>query len=220
MKVAIIGLGNMGSGIARNILKAGYDLTVWNRTRSKMTPLLELGANGAGSAAEAASSADLVISTLMDDESIDDILVGSGQVLRAMKPGAIHLCAATISPRLAAVLKVAHGWNDTRYVSGPVLGRPDAAEEGSLVTLLAGDPEALEQVKQVCEAYCAQVISLPGEPQCANVMKLGLNYMMAASIEAMSEAYALVEANGGDTALLANILASQFYAHPAPKMYA
>jgi len=220
MKVAIIGLGNMGSGIARNILKAGYDLTIWNRTRSKMTPLLQLGAKGAASAAEAASGADLVISALMDDASIEQMLVGSGQVLRAMKPGAIHLCAATISPRFAAVLKKLHEENDTRYVSGPVLGRPDAAEEGSLVTLLAGDSDALEQVKQVSETYCAQVISLPGEPQSANVMKLGLNYMVAASIEAMSEAYALVEANGGDTGLMANILASQFYAHPAPKMYA
>jgi len=210
----------MGSGIARNILKAGYDLTVWNRTQSKMTPLLELGARGAASPAEAASDADLVISSLMDDASIEQILVGSGAVLHSMKPGAIHLCAATISPRFAAALKKLHEENDTYYVSGPVLGRPDAAEDGSLVTLIAGDPKTLEQVKQVCEVYCAQVISLPGEPQSANVMKLGLNYMVAASIEAMSEAYALVEANGGDTGLMANILASQFYAHPAPRMYA
>jgi len=220
MKVAIIGLGNMGSGIARNILKAGYELTIWNRTQSKMCPLLELGAKGAASPSEAASDADLVVTTLMDDASIEQILLGSGQVLQAMKPAAIHLCAATISPRFAAVLKKLHQENDTRYVSGPVLGRPDAAEEGSLITLLAGDSDAVEQIAAVCKSYCTKVIPLSGEPQSANVLKLGLNYMVAVSIEAMSEAYALVEANGGDTGLLANILASQFYAHPAPKMYA
>ena len=220
MKVAVIGLGNMGSGIARNILKAGFELTIWNRTQSKMSPLLELGAKGAASAAEAASNADLVITTLMDDASIEQMLVGSGRVLQAMQPAAIHLCAATISPRFAAALKNLHQENDTRYVSGPVLGRPDAADEGSLITLLAGDSDAVEEVAQVCEAYCAQVIPLTGEPQSANVMKLGLNFMVAVSIEAMAEAYALVEANGGETGLLANILATQFFAHPAPRMYA
>ena len=85
MKVAIIGPGNLGSGIARNILKAGYELTVWNRTQSKIAPLLELGAKGAATASEAAGDADLVITTLMDDASIEQVLVGTGGALQAMK---------------------------------------------------------------------------------------------------------------------------------------
>lgn len=220
MKVGFIGLGNMGSGVALNVQKAGFDLTVWNRTQSKMRSLLDSGAQGASSAAQAASDADVVITSLMDDASVRNLLTGDPGVLAAMKPGAIHLCITTISPQFAAELKQLHEAHGTRYVSGPVVGRPDAAEEGSLVTLLAGHADAVEEVVPLCEAYCKKVIPLPAEPQAANVMKLALNYMAIASIEAMAEAYALVESNGMDTGLLSNMLAAQVYAHPALQMYA
>lgn len=220
MKVGFIGLGNMGAGIARNLQQAGFDLTVWNRTQTKMRPLLASGASGAASVAEAARGADLVITSLMDDASVEQVLCGDGKMLAAMRQGAIHLCVTTISPRFAAELEKLHERHGTRYVSGPVVGRPDAAEAGALVTFLAGEADAVEAVVPVCEAYCKKVIPLAAKPQAANVMKLALNYVAIASIEAMSEAYAMVEANGMGTGLLSNMLATQVYAHPALQMYA
>ncbi len=86
-----------------------------------MAPLMELGAKRGASAAVAAGIADPVVSALMDNASIEHVSVGCGQALQAMKPGAIHLCAATISPRFAAALKQLHEENDTRYISGPGL---------------------------------------------------------------------------------------------------
>jgi len=210
----------MGAGMARNLQQAGFDLTVWNRTQTKMRPLLESGASGAASVAEAARGADLVITSLMDDASVEQVLCGDGKMLAAMRQGAIHLCVTTISPRFAAELEKLHESHGTRYVSGPVVGRPDAAEAGALVTFLAGEADAVEAIVPVCEAYCEKVIPLAGKPQAANVMKLALNYVAIASIEAMSEAYAMVEANGMDTGLLSKMLATQVYAHPALQMYA
>ncbi len=210
----------MGGGIAGNIHAAGLDLTVWNRTRSKMEGLLESGAKGADTAAEAVADADLVITCLMDDASIEQLLVGDADVLNAMQPEAIHLCITTISPRFASVLNDLHKQHGTQYVSGPVVGRPDAAADGSLMTLLAGGEETIARIKPVCKTYCKEIVVVSEEPQAANVLKLGMNYMAISAIEAMSEVYALVEANGVDTELLAGFLAAKFYAHPALKMYA
>jgi len=220
VKVSFIGLGNMGSGMAKNILDAGFDLTVWNRTQSKMTPFLEAGAMGTPTASEAVVDSDLLITSLMDDSSIEQLLVGEGNVLQALKPGAIHLCVTTISPHFATCLEALHDEHGTRYVSGPVVGRPDAAADGTLITLLAGNTNAVAKITPVCEAYCKKLISISEQPHAANVTKLGMNYMAISSIEAMSEVYALVDANGVDTGFLADFFAAQFYAHPILKMYA
>lgn len=220
MKIAFIGLGNMGAGIAGNILRSGFDLTVWNRTASKMAPLVEVGAKGASTAADAVKDADVVVTSLMDDRSINDLLVGEHKMLGALKPGAVHLCVTTISPSFASELRKLHTSRGTEYVSGPVVGRPDAADDGSLITLLAGRADSVERVHPVADSYCAQVVVAGDEPHAANVLKLGMNYMAIASIEAMSEVYALLEANGVDAEFLAGFFASKFYAHPALKMYA
>ena len=97
-KVGFIGLGKMGNPIAMNILKAGYDLTVYNRTPEKMKPLLSLGAKGASSPLEAARGADVVITCLMDDQTELDCTSGEDGLLAGLKPGGIHIGTATISP--------------------------------------------------------------------------------------------------------------------------
>ena len=220
MKITFIGLGNMGSGIAKNIQDAGFDLTLWNRTPSKMEPFLEKGAKGASTAAEAVADADVVITSLLDDKSIDELLVGGGDVLSSMKPGAIHLCVTTISPKFATYLNELHKEHGTQYLSGPVAGRPDAAESGTLTTFLAGNADAAAKVTPVCESYSAKVAFVSEEPQVANLTKLAMNYLAIASIEAMSEAYAMMEANGVDVSFLSDVYASSLFAHPALKMYA
>ena len=220
LKIAVLGLGKMGSGIAHNIERSGLALTVWNRSPEKARAFAGTSASVAASLKEAVADADVVITSLMDDKSVLDLVENDGSLLKAMKQGAIHLCATTVSPKTVQRLEGMHQEAGTRFVAGPVLGRPDAAEAGELTTLLGGEEEAVTSVVPVCRSYCSQVVPVPGGPQSAAALKLGMNFMAVSSIEALSETYAMVEANGGDTRLLSEVFAEQFFIHPALKMYA
>jgi 3-hydroxyisobutyrate dehydrogenase-like beta-hydroxyacid dehydrogenase len=217
MKVAVIGLGNMGAGIAGCILKAGHDLTVWNRTATKAAELVAGGARPAPSPALAVKEADVVVTSLMDDASVVEMVEGS--LLSAMKPGSIHLCVTTISPACADRLAELHAKSGTRYVAGPVIGRPDAAAAAQLATYLAGAPDAVEAVKPVCASYAKLVVGISERPSVANCMKLVINYAGASIIEMIGEAYAFAEKCGVDLAYVQQFFQMAF-AHPAMKMYA
>lgn len=219
MKVAFIGLGNMGSGIAGCIQKAGYDLTVWNRTASKAEPFVAAGARRAASACDAVTDADIVITSLMDDRSILEMVGGDGGILSALKPGAVHLCVTTISPNCADALAKLHRDQGTQYISGPVIGRPDAAAAGQLVTYLGGDAGAIASVKPVCESYAKMVVEISERPAIANCMKLCVNYAGISFIEVIGETYAFAEKSGVDLKYLQQFFQMAF-AHPAMKMYA
>ena len=217
MKVAFIGLGNMGVGMAGCILRTGYDLTVWNRTAAKAAPLVSGGAKLADSAAAAVKDADLVITSLMDDTSVLDMV--NGELLGAMKPGAIHLCVTTISPECSDTLSELHREAGTRYVAGPVIGRPDAAAAGSLVTYLAGPPDAIETATPVCESYAMLTTAISDQPSIANCMKLIVNYAGVSIIEILGETYSFAEKSGIDLAYVQQFF-NRALAHPALKMYA
>ncbi|NMM28921.1 MAG: NAD(P)-dependent oxidoreductase [Glaciimonas sp.] len=220
MKVAFIGLGNMGSGIAQCILKGGFDLTVWNRTAAKMNPLVANGAKGAASIQEAVANADVIITSLMDDKSILDMLQAEDGILANMKPGAVHVCVTTISPRCADELTDLHKKHGSYYVSAPVVGRPDAAASGQLTSFLAGDPQAIAIATPVCSAYSKQVTAISEKPSIANSMKLCVNYNVISVIEMMCETYTLAEKCGVPLEHMRDFYQQSLFAHPALKMYA
>ncbi len=220
MNVAFIGLGNMGAGIASCIQKAGYDLTVWNRTAAKAKPLLETGARGKASPREAAAEADVVITSLMDDKSVLETVRGGDGILVGMKPGAIHLCVTTISPGCADELLALHEGYGSRYVSGPVVGRPDAAAEGQLMTFLAGDPRAVQAVTPVCRSYAKVVSEISDKPRIANCMKLCINFNAVAMLELIGETYVFAEKCGVPLERVRDFYQQAAFAHPAFKMYA
>ncbi len=220
MKVAFIGLGNMGSGIAQCVLKAGFDLTVWNRTASKMDPLINNGAKSAATAKAAVNGADVVITSLMDDKSIIDSLQAPDGILAGMKPGAVHVCVTTISPDCADQLAEIHGKHGSHYVSGPVVGRPDAAASGTLATFLAGDAKAVELVTPVCQSYSKTVTAISESPRVANCMKLCINYNIISTIEMIGETYVLAEKCGVPLEPMRDFYQEALFAHPALKMYA
>ena len=220
MKVAFIGLGNMGSNIAACLLKAAFEVTVWNRTASKMKPLVNLGAKQAASANEAASGADVVFTSLMDDQSVLDNLQSDQGILAGLRPDTIHLCLTTISPRCADELEQIHAKHGSFYISGPVIGRPDAAASGQLVSYLAGNPTAVEEVTPVCMTYSKQVIVISDRPSVANCMKLAINYHVVSTIELIGETYVFAEKCGIPLEYMRDFCQQMWYAHPAPKMYA
>lgn len=218
-RVAFIGLGRMGAAIASNILKHGIPLTVWNRTRSKCTALEAQGALIADSPAEAVREADLLLTSLMDDQSILDVLHGEQGALAGLQRGKTHACLATISPSFAEELSKLHGAAGSRYVSAPVLGRPDAAAAGQLLSLLAGDPESIDLVTSVASAYSKFVRVIDGPASAANTVKLCLNYTVVTLIEMFGEVYAFAEACGINAAVIEEFY-QQSFNHPAMKLYA
>lgn len=218
LKVAFIGLGNMGSGMANNILKAGFDLSVWNRTQAKMVPFVASGAKGALTPEEAVRDADVVITSLMDDKSILSVLQQENGILAGMKAGAVHICVATISPLAAEEIAKIHEQHGTHYLAGPVVGRPNAAAAGELATFLAGDAAVIEKVTPVCDSYTNKVIALPGKHGAANTLKLCINYGIISIIEILGEVYSLCEKSGADSNVL-NAFYESIFAHPALKMY-
>ena len=219
-KVAFIGLGTIGSSIAKCLRKADFNLTVWNRTAAKMTPLVEQGAKPATSAKEAASGADVVITCLMDDQSVLDTLHGDQGILAGLRPGAVHVCLTTISPRCADELEQIHKKHGSFYVSGPVIGPPQAAAAGQLGTYLAGDPVAIEKVTPLCTAYCKQVIVISDRPSVASCMKLAINYNVVSTIELIGETYVFAEKCGIPLEYLRDFYQQMWFAHPGAKMYA
>lgn len=201
-RVGFIGLGRMGSAIARNIFRAGFELTVYNRTPEKMKPLIDEGAAGATSPKEAAAGADAVITSLMDDKSVLDIVTGENGLLAGLGAGAIHIGTTTISPRCATQLAELHAAHDSHYVAAPVVGRPDVADRGQLLALVAGDPEAIARCASLFEAYTLGVTNVGNEHRVANSLKLAVNYVGVSLIELMGQVYAFGERSGIDVQFL------------------
>ncbi len=218
-KVGFIGLGKMGTPIARNIIKAGFDVTVYNRTPEKMKSLIEEGAKGASSPREAAQESDVVLTCLMDDQTELDNTFGEDGLLAGLKPGGIHIGTATISPSCAATLEKAHKSNGSHYVAAPLFGRPDAAAAGTLLTYVAGDKETIEACRQLFDAYSGKHIFMGEDPKVVNSIKLTMNFILVSLIELFSEAYTFAEKNGIEPEFTQELIMTVLQ-HPVLKEYA
>jgi 3-hydroxyisobutyrate dehydrogenase-like beta-hydroxyacid dehydrogenase len=216
MRITFIGLGNMGSGIANCILRAGFDLTVYNRTRDKMEPFLANGAKGGADLQDAVKNADVVITSLMDDKSVLDNVK---QFVASMKPGAVHVGLTTNSPECADEVAKLHANSGSLYVAGPVVGRPNAAATGELLSFLAGAKTAIDMVTPVCRVYSKKIVHVSERHSAANTLKLCVNYTIISIIETFSEVYAFADKAGAGLDALKDFL-EEAMGHPALKMYA
>src|SRR5438093_1441456 len=160
MKVGFIGLGMMGSGMARNLIKAGHTLIVFNRTRSRAQELAQLGATVAATPGEAAGNAEVLITMLADDHALEDAILGPGRALQSLPAGAIHVGMSTISVAMSRRLQAAHRERQQHYVAAPVFGRPEAAEAAKLFIVVAG-PAAQIQLLQVLAAAEEAAVPMP-----------------------------------------------------------
>jgi 3-hydroxyisobutyrate dehydrogenase-like beta-hydroxyacid dehydrogenase len=204
MKLGFLGLGNMGRAMARNLLRAGHEVAVWDRTPAMAEKLVSDGARLAWSPADAAREADVALSSLSEDHAVFAVVLGGGAadrpdrepLIRGLAPGAIHVSLSTISPAMSRQLDEAHRAAGQRYVAAPVLGRPDAAEHGELVLLAAGQHEDLERCAPLFDALSRKAYLLGDRVERANVMKLSANLVAASLLEVFGEAYALAESHG------------------------
>src|SRR5216117_3980131 len=151
MKAGFVGLGSMGLPIARNLLKAGHDLVVYNRTRSRAEELAASGAQVAGVPAEACG-AGIVMTMLADDRAVEECLYGDSGILRGLPPHGAHISLSTISPALSERVTQAHKERGQSFVAAPVFGRPEAAESARLLVVAAGPPDTIERCRPLLEA--------------------------------------------------------------------
>jgi 3-hydroxyisobutyrate dehydrogenase-like beta-hydroxyacid dehydrogenase len=199
MKIAFLGLGGMGTPMARNLLLAGYELTVFNRTAARAAPLRAEGAHVAASPPEAVRDADVVITMLADDQAVRDTILS--RTREWMKPGAVHMCTSTISVELSKELAKAHAAAGQSYVGSPVLGRPDAAEAQKLWIMAAGPAAALEKCRPLMQAIGRGITVIGDEGWQAHLVKIGANFLIGSMLEALGEALALIRKAGIPPAL-------------------
>jgi 3-hydroxyisobutyrate dehydrogenase-like beta-hydroxyacid dehydrogenase len=196
MKIAFIGLGRMGAGMARNLLRAGHTVAVYNRSREKAEALATDGARVANSPADAARDAEAVMTMVADDEALEHIVFGDDGVAAAMKTDCVHLSHSTISTAMARKLTSEHARRKQGYLSVPVFGRPEMAENKNLVVVVAGPSELVERCRPLFDAIGRQTFVIGTEPWQANVAKVCGNFMVIAAIEALGEAYATLRKAG------------------------
>jgi 3-hydroxyisobutyrate dehydrogenase-like beta-hydroxyacid dehydrogenase len=218
MQVGFIGLGNMGSGMAANLLKAGHALTVYNRTPAKAEALVVEGATLAKTPREAARG-DVVITMLADDAAVESVAFGRDGVLAGLKTLSIHISMSTISVTFAERLASAHQAARQRFVAAPVFGRPEAAAAGKLFIVAAGEPKTVQACQRLFKALGQHTFVIADEPPKANLVKLSGNFLIAAVIETLGEAFALVSKAGIDRARYLDILTNTLFGAPVYKTY-
>ncbi len=214
MKITLIGLGKMGSVLAKRLIHAKFDLTVYNRTSEKMQPLTAIGAKGASDIKAAVKDADVVITCLLDDNAVLQVVSGKEGFLTYLKKGAIHIGTSTILPETSKTLSKRHQETQTTYIAANVLGIPKAAENGTLTSIVAGDLEAIEKCTPIFNSYSVKIIQAGTLAYQANVIKISINYLLVSSIEMMGQLYTFAEKNEVNINTINNLL-HNVYAHPA-----
>jgi len=218
MNIGFIGLGNMGHGMATNLLKAGHQITVYNRSPGKAEALVQQGAIAARNVADA-STGEVVFTMLSDDEAVEDVTFGENGIVASLAPGATHVSSSTISVALSERLAAAHAEAGQQYAAAPVFGRPEAASAAKLFVIAAGAPQVLEPLVPLFDAIGQRTFVVSDQPHTANLVKLSGNFLLASAIETVSEAVALVGKAGVNRQQYVDILTSTLFAAPAYQIY-
>jgi 3-hydroxyisobutyrate dehydrogenase-like beta-hydroxyacid dehydrogenase len=216
MKIAFMGLGNMGRAMARNLINAGHQLTVWNRTRSRADGLNAIVAN---TPAEAAHGAELAITMLADDHAVESVVFGADGFLQSLPSGAAHISMSTISVDISRLLHQAHLERKQQYVAAPVFGRPIAAEAAKLFIVVAGPEAAIAKYEPLFASMGQQTFKIGADPVQANIIKLSGNFLIANIIESLGEATALVRKYGVDANRFIDFLTNSLFNAPIFKTY-
>jgi len=186
----------MGLPMARHLIAAGHELSVWNRTEGRTEPLLREGAIAAATPAEAELGADAVITMLFDDQAHEEVLFGANGLVDALSPGALHISCSTISVALSERLTAEHARRGIDFVAAPVFGRPEIAEQGRLWIVAAGTDKAIARARPLLEPMSRGISVVGTEPPHAHAVKLGGNFLIGAMIYALCEGFVFSEKQG------------------------
>jgi 3-hydroxyisobutyrate dehydrogenase-like beta-hydroxyacid dehydrogenase len=218
MRIAFLGLGKMGSAIARLLLKAGEDVTVWNRTIAHAEALEGDGARVALRPAEAVADCDVVFTMVMDDPALDAVLY-DGKALETMQKGAIHVSLSTLSVALSRQLTAEHEKRGQYFIAAPVFGRPHIAEAGKLWVAMAGTHDAVKKVRPLVEKFSRGITVVAETPWSAHGLKLAGNFLITAMIASMTEAFLSTSALGIEPEVFLETVNNALFQSPFYTMY-
>jgi 3-hydroxyisobutyrate dehydrogenase-like beta-hydroxyacid dehydrogenase len=208
-----MGLGLMGRPMALNLRKAGYAVTVWNRTASRAEELVAAGATLAKSPQDVAASSDFLITILSDPPALEDVLWGPAGALQALKPGSIYMDSSTVSPVLARKIAAACAERGARFLDAPVTGGDWGAKKGELVFMVGGDAETLSAAEPVLGVMGKKWFHL-GPNGAGQTIKLAMNLILALQVDALAESLALVQGAGLQPEKLVEVMQSSMARAP------
>lgn len=218
-EIGFIGLGNLGFPIAMNLVDAGYSLRLYNRTTSKVEPLVARGMLPAMRPIDTVTAGGVVVTVLWDDASLESV-VNSDGFLDRLGSGGVHVSMTTVSPDLAERLAERHKQHGSSYVAAPIFGRPEAALARKLWVSVGGERSAKDRVRPLIDAMGAKGVFDFGESVgAANVVKLAGNFLIISAARSLSEALSMVDKSGVDTMAVVEMLTTTLFPAPIYQSY-
>jgi len=218
-KIGFIGIGMMGLPMVQNLITAGYQLTIYNRTPEKASSLIDLGVEVKNNPLDVAEPGGIVMSCVSEDNALTAVVGENGELAERLEKGGIHISMSTILPKTAARLAKRQSEFGGFYVAAPVMGRPDVVLAKKQSYFIAGDEKAKERAKPLLGAIGMKIFDFGIIPENANVAKLAANFLIASAIEAMAEAFAFVSKNHGDADKLLQAVGETLFACPIYQNY-
>src|SRR5882724_1259460 len=203
--ISYLGLGTMGSGMASNLVKAGYKLTVWNRDREKCEPFARKGARVADTPADAVRDVDLVVYSLSNDQTVEEVVFGSEGILSGIKEGQIAMDMSTVLPATSLREQEAYAKRGVDFLDVPVFGSKNESADAKLWIMAAGNKAIFEKVKPVLQ-HLGQTVHYFGKNGNATAMKLVGNLIVALELEALSEGLVLARKAGLDLSTVMEVV--------------
>lgn len=196
-RVGFIGLGIMGQGMARNLLKAGFDLTVWNRTASRADALVQEGAKLGSSPADVAAKSDIIVTCVSDTPDVEAVILGENGVIHGAKAGSLVIDCSTISPQVTREIAAKLKEKDIHMLDAPISGGSEGAAKGTLSIMIGGDADQVQRAMPVFQAM-GKTITHIGEIGSGQTVKLVNQVLVVGNCLAMCEALMFAQAGGVD----------------------
>jgi 3-hydroxyisobutyrate dehydrogenase-like beta-hydroxyacid dehydrogenase len=219
MRIAFLGLGNMGQPMARNLLRAGHELTLWNRSRGATEALAKDGAHAAETPAQTAARCEIAITMLADDRAVESVVFGESGLAEGLPKGSFHISSSTISPDLSERLTLAHQERGQQYIAAPVFGRPDAAAAAKLFIVAAGDKDAVAKAQPIFDALGQRTFYIDEQPAHANFVKLFGNFLITCVLESLGEVFAVSRKAGIEPQKVLEVLTGTLFNAPIYQNY-
>lgn len=204
-RIGFIGLGMMGGPMSRNLLKAGFDLAVWNRTESKMKEIVSLGAKAGSSPRDVASKSEIVITMLTGSSEVEQVVLGKSGVIEGLNPGSVLIDMSTISPKVSQTLAAQLAVKGFAMLDAPVSGSVAVAASAALTIQVGGDPKVFEGCRDVLAAMGKNIFRVGGNGMGCYVKLVG-NVLMGANMAVLAEALCLGAKAGVPTEVMIEVL--------------
>jgi 3-hydroxyisobutyrate dehydrogenase len=195
--IGFIGLGIMGQGMSRNLLQAGFTLNVWNRTRSRMDPLIEAGATGCANPAEVAAKSDITITCVSDTPDVEAVILGQNGVIFGAREGNLLIDMSTISPHTTHSIAAALAEKEINMLDAPISGGSEGAANGTLSIMIGGDAEQVKRAMPALQVM-GKAITHVGDIGAGQTVKLVNQILVVVTMLGVSEALLFAQAGGLD----------------------